>query len=53
MSTNEQRYWIRAKGYGWGWGLPGTWQRRAREAVRLATASRSPSIEVAPASELR
>ena len=22
----EKRYWFRAKRYGWGWGLPGTWQ---------------------------
>ena len=22
MSTNNRRYWFRAKRYGWGWGLP-------------------------------
>jgi len=22
----KKRYWFRAKRYGWGWGLPGTWQ---------------------------
>ncbi len=22
----ESRYWFRAKRYGWGWGLPLTWQ---------------------------
>jgi hypothetical protein len=25
MST-ENRYWFRAKRYGWGWGLPCSWQ---------------------------
>jgi hypothetical protein len=23
---DEPRYWFRAKRYGWGWGIPGTWQ---------------------------
>jgi hypothetical protein len=23
---NEPRYWFRAKRYGWGWGLPLTWE---------------------------
>jgi hypothetical protein len=23
---DEQKYWFRAKRYGWGWGLPITWQ---------------------------
>jgi hypothetical protein len=23
---DERRYWFRAKDYGWGWGLPLTWQ---------------------------
>lgn len=22
----EKRYWFPAKRYGWGWGIPGTWQ---------------------------
>jgi hypothetical protein len=22
----EREYWFRAKHYGWGWGLPATWQ---------------------------
>jgi hypothetical protein len=26
MSMDEQKYWFRAKRYGWGWGLPITWQ---------------------------
>ena len=26
MAPNERKYWFRAKRYGWGWGLPGTWQ---------------------------
>ena len=24
--TTEPKYWFRAKRYGWGWGLPLTWQ---------------------------
>lgn len=24
--TSEKKYWFPAKRYGWGWGLPGTWQ---------------------------
>jgi hypothetical protein len=27
MTEEEQKYWFRAKRNGWGWGLPGTWQR--------------------------
>ena len=23
---DEQKYWFRAKRYGWGWGLPSSWQ---------------------------
>jgi len=26
MPNQDQRYWFRAKRYGWGWGLPLTWQ---------------------------
>lgn len=26
MSTNSPNYWFRAKRYGWGWGLPSSWQ---------------------------
>jgi hypothetical protein len=22
----ERKYWFRAKRYGWGWGLPGSWE---------------------------
>jgi hypothetical protein len=25
-AVNEPQYWFRAKRYGWGWGLPTTWQ---------------------------
>jgi len=25
-SGGTPRYWFRAKRYGWGWGLPATWQ---------------------------
>jgi len=25
-STNPHNYWFPAKRYGWGWGLPATWQ---------------------------
>lgn len=29
MSDSQQPpYWFRAKRYGWGWGLPDTWQGR-------------------------
>ena len=24
-SSDEHRYWFRAKRYGWGWGWPSTW----------------------------
>jgi len=34
MST-ENRYWFRAKRYGWGWGLPCSWQGWAFFVVRL------------------
>jgi hypothetical protein len=23
---SEQKYWFPAKRYGWGWGIPGSWQ---------------------------
>ncbi len=26
MSQADPQYWFRAKRYGWGWGLPLTWQ---------------------------
>ena len=26
MNEQEPEYWFRAKRYGWGWGLPITWQ---------------------------
>ena len=26
IPNQDQRYWFRAKRYGWGWGLPLTWQ---------------------------
>jgi uncharacterized membrane protein YhaH (DUF805 family) len=26
MNNGDKRYWFRAKRYGWGWGLPITWQ---------------------------
>lgn len=26
MSSNEKQYWFPAKRYGWGWGVPTTWQ---------------------------
>lgn len=26
MNDNQPRYWFHAKRYGWGWGLPATWQ---------------------------
>jgi hypothetical protein len=27
--TESRRFWFPAKTYGWGWGLPDTWQGRA------------------------
>lgn len=26
MPSDDSRYWFPAKRYGWGWGLPATWQ---------------------------
>ena len=26
MPTDDARYWFPAKRYGWGWGVPRTWQ---------------------------
>ncbi|MBB5018179.1 hypothetical protein HNQ59_001464 [Chitinivorax tropicus] len=26
MTSNEKRYWFPAKRFGWGWGVPITWQ---------------------------
>ena len=26
MAETDKRYWFRAKKYGWGWGIPQTWQ---------------------------
>jgi hypothetical protein len=26
MTSNRPKYWFPAKRYGWGWGLPVTWQ---------------------------
>jgi hypothetical protein len=26
MSSDDSRYWFPAKRYGWGWGLPSTWE---------------------------
>lgn len=26
MTDGDRKYWFRAKQYGWGWGLPLTWQ---------------------------
>jgi hypothetical protein len=34
--VKEQRYWFRAKRYGWGWGLPVTWEGRVVLIVWLA-----------------
>jgi hypothetical protein len=33
--TSENRYWFPAKRYGWGWGLPITWQGWVAFAVFL------------------
>lgn len=29
MDNDDRKYWFPAKRYGWGWGLPLTWQGRA------------------------
>jgi hypothetical protein len=26
LTQAERKYWFPAKRYGWGWGIPGTWQ---------------------------
>ena len=26
MTAQQPRYWFHAKRYGWGWGLPATWE---------------------------
>jgi len=26
MNDEKPKFWFRAKSYGWGWGLPATWQ---------------------------
>ena len=37
--SNERRYWFPAKRYGWGWGLPATWQGWAVYIVFVALLS--------------
>jgi hypothetical protein len=37
MTDQDQTYWFRAKRYGWGWGLPLTWQGWTVFVVWLAT----------------
>jgi hypothetical protein len=34
--VSSQQYWFRAKRYGWGWGLPRTWQGWVTLATYLA-----------------
>ena len=34
--SNAKQYWFPAKTYGWGWGLPATWQGWLVMAVYLA-----------------
>jgi len=36
VSNNEKSYWFAAKRYGWGWGLPVTWQGWAVIAAYVA-----------------
>jgi hypothetical protein len=36
QSPNHPKYWFPAKRYGWGWGLPTTWQGWCVLAVYLA-----------------
>jgi hypothetical protein len=35
MQTNQKQIWFPAKKYGWGWGLPCSWQGWAAFAVLL------------------
>lgn len=35
-SPRDKRYWFPAKRYGWGWGLPGTWQGWVVVAIYVA-----------------
>ncbi|MDE1897948.1 MAG: hypothetical protein KGI40_11745 [Xanthomonadaceae bacterium] len=36
MTAEATRYWFPAKRYGWGWGVPGTWQGRVVLLVYVA-----------------
>jgi hypothetical protein len=36
MANGDPKYWFRAKRYGWGWGLPLTWQGWATFAAWFA-----------------
>ncbi len=36
MSVHHSRYWFAAKRYGWGWGLPRSWQGWVVLAIWLA-----------------
>ena len=51
--TSSRQYWFPAKRYGWGWGLPATWQGWAvliiylaavAALIRLAPPSTSPHL---------
>lgn len=36
MTKEEKDYWFKAKRYGWGWGLPRTWQGWVSFGVSIA-----------------
>jgi len=40
----DPRYWFRAKRYGWGWGLPATWQGWLALIVFIALVATGPAL---------
>lgn len=41
QTAESTRYWFPAKSYGWGWGLPATWEGWLTLAIFIATCSSS------------
>jgi hypothetical protein len=37
MNAEQPKYWFHAKRYGWGWGLPATWQGWVVFAIWMST----------------
>lgn len=42
--SDTPRYWFRAKRYGWGWGLPATWEGWVTLGVFLAVTVGAPVV---------